>query len=565
MNQLDVYYRALLNYRELTDNNNDCTKLKRGFLLGDQSADKIIIKRAHCRVDEEWVNEIEKGLVHIEKAIKEERQFIFSNGEVVPIEKVKHVSVESVKHLAKHSEMLTKEPVDDEIIPDKLYSVERLNDYTVYENRFLYMLLCYLRDFVTFRYNNILAATNKYDGSFAMDRELKVGKESLTFKIDIHNVKDDDKYLREHNSEKEIIDRIDLILKTVLAFLATPLMEYQSKVAMLRPPITKTNVLKMDNNFKGAVALYDFIISYDKDGYTIEEEIKEISPFSEEIAFDIAEPVLLLSFLTYEYGLNIKSELRAEYEREEARRRDAKIKDHAEKLEALARRVRNHSDDPAEYMLELERHIRMLEKEVGSIAALRATIEALSDEKASMKSYIDSLNKEISEFDLKLDNMRSEHLDEIQKINASYSAKIYELIASNEETLKNEREKHLSEIDAFNQHINTLLEEKKNAEGRLAGEIAELREKLRKSEEEYAALTEAKRLTEARYLALKYKEGKLTEEDVYTARDDFYELEAEYASFTKFFKDEWKRTKKQIRRDLLNVKNFKDKDGQDKS
>ena len=565
MNQLDVYYRALLNYRELTDNNTDCLRLKRGFISEDQGADKIIIKRAHCRVDKEWVEEIEKGLVHIEKAIKEERQFIFSNGEVVPIEKVKHVSVESVKHLAKHSEMLTKEPVDDEIIPDKLYSVERLNDYTVYENRFLYMLLCYLRDFVTYRYNNILAATNKYDGSLTMDRDVKVGKESISFKIDIHNVREDDKYLREHNAEKEIIDRIDLILKTILAFLATPLMEYQSKVAMLRPPITKTNVLKMDNNFKGAVALYDFIISYDKDGYTIENEIKEISPFTEDISLDVAESVTLLSFLTYEYGLNIKGELKAEYDREEIRRRDEKIRSHAEKLEALARRVRNSADDPTEYMYELERHIRMLEKEIGSIPALRATIEALGEEKAGLRAHIDALNKEIGEFEAKMDAIREEHLLELERVNASYSSKIYSIISANEETLKNEREKHLSEIDAFNEHINTLLDEKKNAEGRLAVEISELRAKVSELETAMAEIIEAKRLCEARYLALKYKEGKLDAEDIYTSREDFYELEAEYESFTKFFKEEWRRTKKQIRRDLLNVKNFKDKDGQDRS
>ncbi len=565
MNQLDVYYRALLNYRELTDNNSDCLRIKRGFLASDAGADKIIIKRAHCKVDEEWVSEIEKGLVHIEKAIKEERQFIYSNGEVLPIEKVKHISTESIKHLAKHSEMLTKEPVDDEIIPDKLYSVERLNDYTVYENRFLYMLLCYLRDFVTFRYNNILSATNRYDGSFTMDRDIQVGKESLKVKVDIHNVKEDDKYLREHNAEKEIIDRIDLILKTILAFLATPLMEYQSKVAMLRPPITKTNVLKMDNNFKGAVALYDFIISYDKDGYTIEEEIREISPFTEEMSLDIAEPVILLSFLTYEYGLNIGGYLKAEYDREETRLRDEKIKLHAEKLEALARRVRNHSDDPAEYMLELERHIRMLEREIGTIPTLRATIEVLGDEKEQLKTHIDSLNKEINEFDMKLEQIRAEHLDEVQRINSAYALKIHEIISANESTLKAEREKHLAEIDAFNQHIGELLEAQKNAEGTLAAEIAELKEKLRELQTAYDALQEAKRLAEARYLALKYKEGALDENDVYTDREDFCELEAEYEVFTKFFKEEWKRAKKQIRRDLLNLKNFKDKNGQDRS
>ena len=564
MNQLDVYYRALLKYRELTDNNTDCLRVKRGFLSGDQSADKIIIKRAHCKVDKEWVEEIERGLIHIEKAIKEERQFIFSNGEVVPIEKVKHVSVESVKHLAKHSEMLTKEPVDDEIIPDKLYSVERLNDYTVYENRFLYMLLCYLRDFVTYRYNNILAATNKYDGRFYMDREVKVGKETIGIKVDIHNVKEDDKYLREHNAEKEMIDRIDLILKTVLAFLATPLMEYQAKVAMLRPPITKTNVLKMDNNFKGAVSLYDFIISYDKDGYTIEDEIKEVSPFGEEITFDVAEPVILLSHLTYQYGLNLSGELKSEYDREEVRRRDEKIASHAEKLEALARRLRN-TEDPAEYILELESHIRMLEKEIGKLPALRATIDALEEEKNNTKAYIDTLNKEIGEFDAKLEEIRAQHLNEMQKANEAYSSKVYDLIKNNEEMLKSEKEKHLAEVDSFNKHIAELIESQKNAEGRLSSEIATLKDTVAKLNADYDALIEAKRFAEARYIAIKYKNGALEGNEVFTSREDFHELEAEYEAFSKFFKEEWRRTKKQIRRDLLNIKNFKDKDGQDRS
>jgi hypothetical protein len=53
-------------------------------------------------------------------------------------------------------------------------------------------------------------------------------------------------------------------------------MECVSKVAMLKPPITKTNILKMDNNFKAAVALYDYLLSYHKDGYSFESRNVEI-------------------------------------------------------------------------------------------------------------------------------------------------------------------------------------------------------------------------------------------------------------------------------------------------
>ena len=137
MNQLDVYYRGLLEYRQLTTANRECTVLRGAMASANPENDIIEIQRVLCTVDEEWVKTIEEGLIPIEKAIREERQFIRSNGEVVPIEKVRHVSRESVEHLAKHSDLITRFDEGEDIIPDQLYTVERLSDFTVYENRFL--------------------------------------------------------------------------------------------------------------------------------------------------------------------------------------------------------------------------------------------------------------------------------------------------------------------------------------------------------------------------------------------------------------------------------------------
>jgi hypothetical protein len=310
MNHLDVYYRALREYRALTLDNRECRLQRNAIAQANTENDKIVITRNICTVDEDWIIEIEKGLIFVEKAINEERQFIYSNGEVVPIEKVKHVSKDSVQHLAKHSNLITKEQTGPDIIPDQIYSVERLNDYAVYENRFLYMLLCYLRDFVTIRYDKILELSNRYDGVLRMDKEVTLPNRKITYTVDLHDVRKDDKYLREHNPSKDVIDRIDLILKTIMAFLSTPLMEIAGKAAKLKPPITKTNVLKMDNNFKGAVALYDFIIAYDKPGYSTESHAHEFSPFGEDVADEFSEVGALMTFMVYEHGLGLEEELK---------------------------------------------------------------------------------------------------------------------------------------------------------------------------------------------------------------------------------------------------------------
>ena len=164
MTQWDLFYRAFREYGKILQKDREGASLRDAIVHADES-DKITVIRTECRIEEDWVEAIEHGLVFIGKAIDEERQFIRSSGEVEPIEKVKHVSRESVEHLARHSNLISRKPPEGEdLMPEKLYTVERLNNYAVYENRFLYMMLCRLNDFISLRYNRIVRETNTYRG-----------------------------------------------------------------------------------------------------------------------------------------------------------------------------------------------------------------------------------------------------------------------------------------------------------------------------------------------------------------------------------------------------------------
>ena len=560
MNQLDVYYRALLKYCELTSTNSDCVRLSSAFANSNIDTDNITVTRAYCTVDEDWITAIEEGLIHIEKAIKQERQFIYSNGEVIPIEKVKHVSRDSVRHLAKHSELITEYDEGEDIVPDKLYTVERLNDYTVYENRFLYMLLCYLRDFVTLRYNNILDETNKYKGKLTMKKEIVISKRKINYSVELTEECKDDRYLTEHNAAKQTIDRIDLILKTVLAFLSTPLMESASKVAMLKPPITKTNVLKMDNSFKGAVALYDFIISYDKPGYTITKETKEMSPFREDLSREIAEAGIMLSFLTYEYGLGIKSDLKDRYEREEALRKTEALRQKTEQLEALGRRIKQSGEDPEEYMLELEKHIRALKNENLVIDSIRVEIENCRTKEQTLKLEIKDLTNSIDT--LKEEKLLAEqqHIAEIDALNQAHDTNIKEINSLHESETAQLKSKYNLDIAALKNHISEKDIKHKEELSEKSRELLEVNEKLAELERRYEELKEHDRLSEAMLKGLRAERNLMTDNDVYTDKESFDELEREYDAFTRFFKSQWKKSKKNIRKEMLTVKNFKNKD-----
>ena len=65
MNQLDVYYRALSEYRHLINQSRECVTFKKAIAQANQDDDKIMIKTAKCTVDNDWVEEIEKGLIFI--------------------------------------------------------------------------------------------------------------------------------------------------------------------------------------------------------------------------------------------------------------------------------------------------------------------------------------------------------------------------------------------------------------------------------------------------------------------------------------------------------------------
>ncbi|MBQ3490850.1 MAG: hypothetical protein IJA86_09695 [Clostridia bacterium] len=561
MNRLDVYYRALRNYRSLTSENRDCTSFRKAMAQANTENDEIVITRNICTVDEEWIDAIEKGLIFVEKAIKEERQFIYSNGEVMPIEKIKHVSKASVQHLAKHSNLITKEQEGPDLIPDQLYSVEKLNDYAVYENRFLYMLLCYLRDFITIRYEKILEISNKYDGVLKLKKTVVWQNRKVSYTVDLHEESKDDKYLRASNPAKNAIDRIDLILKVVMSFLSTPLMEIAGKAAKLKPPITKTNVLKMDNNFKGAVALYDYIVAYDKPGYTVQCSTVNLAPFSDVLAEDLSEAGGMFTFLMYEYGFGLNEKLKERYQAEELQRQARLIEQREDQLAILRRKVENSESTPEEYILEVEKHMRLLQNDNRQIAPLRSRIDELFEIKEKNDAEISSLKGENKELQEQMETQENSHALALQSMKSECDALVREYIHKHEEEIYDMEQQ-------CNWRLESLEEQMLRKEEQYDQSMEDAKERIQESEKKYdelnkkyEALLERNRFCEARLKGRKCQSGEPFGENEFTEKEDFDELEKELEAFVNFYDDRWNKVKKKIRKKLLNYQALKGRNG----
>ena len=501
------------------------------------------------------------------------RQFARKDSSSVDIEKVKHVSKDSVVHLAQHSNLITRYEEGEDIIPDRLYTVEKLSDYAVYENRFLYMMLCYLRDFITVRYNKITECEYTYRAQLSLDKKVSLPKRDLKLCLSLDEERRDDPYLKERSTSRDIINRIRDVLELTHALLATPLMLEVAKAPMLSPPITKTNVLRMNHNFRGALALYEYVTAYEGDGYTVTEQKKTLSPFRVDTADEISEVALLASFLTYEYGLDIKESLKLAYQEEEEKRRQDAIRRHADRLESLRRRIRESGESPEEYMLLLEKQNRALEQDRERLLAaerqmeqLQASIVALEEAKRRLNARLATsertLQEALARHEAEIAALKESNATERDSLLSAHRAEIEALDAAHRAEILQKEEAHRASLAAFDAerrtlcdaHTAKLLESEQQWRRQLDSVQAELTD----TENERVLLANAlqaetaeKELANGRFMALSLANGGDALRADYTDKAGFEELERQYEAFQDFFKEEWKKARAAIRKNTF--------------
>ncbi len=535
MDKSQTYYSALKAYREAVSSDSGCRRLLDALVAaGGRNAIEIV--RMKCEIEEDWIAEIEKQLPHVEKAVKAERQFIRREGEVVPIEKAKRASRDSFQHLARHSNLLTREPEPNgDVVPDGLFIVEKESDYKVYENRFLYTLLCYLRDFIEVRLNKILETGNTYRARAEVNKKLHTNGRDIDYRMTLAEDSRLDFYLMTDDETGRRIERIRGAQFTVSALLSTPLMQIVSDAPLVKPPITRTNVLKSNVDFKAALALYEYLSSYEGDGFTVREVRRTLDPLPAPAAEDFAETVALALFLTYEHGNDLVPRLeegrRAEAERKKAEER-IKL---AKQVELLRRRMKESGGSAEEYILALEKYNRTLEADSAALGSVREELVSVKAENGELTGRLESMTGRAQQAETDYRNQLAE------------TARVR---AEGEKALGEQKRAITAECD------------KKIAEARSAADaaIADAAGRADDAENAYNALMEEKRVLSARLNALRYEHGLMTDEDDFTSRERFDELEREYLAFYDLFEKQWKKTKMKIRKDVLRSRGEEKKD-----
>ena len=257
-------------------------------------------KYVERNIDIRWVEAIEDTIIPLDNIIRTPNRFIKNIEEVVNIEMARNISTESVRHLATHTNYIAQVK-GDEVIPSRILNVIKEESFETYENRFIFTLLFKLEYFLDKRMQVLMTnnkVADKYEMKFAGN--CTAGHDEIEYDFSMNYVTP---HVELTSEELQVgaditkltsMQRIERLRKILYSFKASPLIKSLEHCAMVRPPLTMTNVLAKNPNFRKCVDLWRFIDRYEDVGFNV-NVVDRLSTPSEQYVND------MFSLLTMQY------------------------------------------------------------------------------------------------------------------------------------------------------------------------------------------------------------------------------------------------------------------------
>lgn len=259
--------RAAFDKAVKTFDGNNSFAAARALLLSGEKTVSFNRKIIEKNIDSSWLTEIEKALPHLDTVIRNPRNTIKEVEEIVPIAMSRKITVESIKHLGQHTDLI--QDIDKKtgrITPSKILNIHKEETLDTYENRFVNTLIDRLYIFINIRYNKLVQTAEAQEAySFNYDTVADSGdgrKVNISFKIEtvdslVGGSKDTDVWARLERVKKAIEGYKGSVLCTTLGN------------AFIRPPVMRTNAITKNVDLMACLTLWQFIESYDKAGYEV--------------------------------------------------------------------------------------------------------------------------------------------------------------------------------------------------------------------------------------------------------------------------------------------------------
>ncbi len=245
-----------------------------------------------------WLNIMEDTIMYLDNILRNPNRFIINEEEIVKVEQARRITVESIKHLAKHTSYIQEIEDNGDVKPSKILNINKDESYNTYENRLIYTLINNMRLFIDMKEKTFVSASSLKDDKICeYIGATKIGAEKITIKSVISSKTDFEKEDGMRNG-MNVNQRIEKLKLRISDLTNTPVYVALAKehVAKVIPPIKKTNVILKNVNFQYAMKLWDFLQSYMRDDTKIVRDKRNID--SDIKIKQLLDDTFLLSYLT---------------------------------------------------------------------------------------------------------------------------------------------------------------------------------------------------------------------------------------------------------------------------
>lgn len=478
------YYRSYKYMQDMLKSDFTHNYIEEALKDGDEGKDSIFGKTNEKVIDMDWVIAIEETLPYIQKAIDEQRRFIKQAENVVRIKKAK-----------------------------KILTVEREEGFAIYENRVLLTLIHKALMFVDDKYSKMKDVPNDSYNNITMNRHLELNQQKLDFSVNYVN--ENHESLAEDLDVEDIeslsdFDRIRRIRQGLNECLATPLMKEIAKEPQVKPPLTQTNLLKENPNFKKAVELWSFLDTYKKQGFELVGE-----EFNGKMTDENKEDVYLaMEFQHFMMSITtnpaLRKMLQEKYEEENALAKEEadrpeKVKEMVleaqteavskEEIEKLTAEITELKQKIAEQKQKLEEQANIIKTQEGKIAALENERESHAKQVEQMnadfaektriaeENFANRLSAKQKEFD----DAQTAHNEYVTKLNTDNANKIAELNNNHSNEVAQLKSDYENRIDTINKENATATANlKSDYEGQLTSMKADYTSQIKNYEKQIA-------------------------------------------------------------------------------
>lgn len=212
--------------------------------------------------DTEWIDIMEDTIRYIDNILRNPNRFIVNEEDIVKIELARRVTVESIKHLSRNTNLIQDYDKDTgDVKPSKILNINKEESFNTYENRFIYSLIQNMKGFIARKKAaGIVESSLKSHKKFEYVGNVKMGPEQVEMNMqmgsNIHTVsnkKDENGF-----GLAERIERLELKISDLTSSEVYKTIQ-KLHIALVTSPIKKTNVILKNVNFQYAVKLWNYM------------------------------------------------------------------------------------------------------------------------------------------------------------------------------------------------------------------------------------------------------------------------------------------------------------------